>query len=347
MRRKVLTVVIYVLAATANFCFMFDILNQPPYVASWLGRLLLSAIFWWPPLLLAFSYPRHLFADSSRCKHRLRLAAVLNSLGLLASIFYFAHLAAAFREAPYDRSGPALLLLAPLLAMPMFLVVALFLLLRGKSSLATLACAMLWPYWVALAYLSAHQWSLDRQIVTVFYFLSFLAPALFAFAIGALSYSRKLAHATAGLASLCCIPWISAIELGYHSWANAWTIFNSPDPSLLLYPVLRHAETVIISVALITLAFSTAGLRMLPSSWTVKRSPIRNRAWPALVITLCVLAVWFGMSAIPYHIPGQSDSYDRPILQILHVEKRGLQFHEACVSVWEQPSFSVSKSHND
>jgi hypothetical protein len=50
---------------------------------------------------------------------------------------------------------------------------------------------------------------------------------------------------------------------------------------------------------------------------------------------------------MPYRIPGALDYSDWPVLQILHVVKNGLQFHENCVRVWgriDRPySLSVTK----
>ena len=45
------------------------------------------------------------------------------------------------------------------------------------------------------------------------------------------------------------------------------------------------------------------------------------------------MMIWFCQSVMPYRIPGAVDYSAWPILQILHVEKRGLQFHETRVSV--------------
>ena len=56
---------------------------------------------------------------------------------------------------------------------------------------------------------------------------------------------------------------------------------------------------------------------------------------------------------MPYRIPGALDRSSWPLLQILHVEKRGLQFNETRVSVWgrryQGPAIpdSVTFSHND
>jgi hypothetical protein len=56
-----------------------------------------------------------------------------------------------------------------------------------------------------------------------------------------------------------------------------------------------------------------------------------------------VLSFWFSQSVMPYRIPGALDS-DYPILGILHVEKRGLQFHETSISVFRNDSFYVSRN---
>src|SRR6516162_921887 len=51
----------------------------------------------------------------------------------------------------------------------------------------------------------------------------------------------------------------------------------------------------------------------------------------------------------PYRIPGAVDYSTWPILQILHVRKQGLQFHEMCINVWGHRGFpeAVSVSRND
>lgn|SRR6266496_959296 len=63
----------------------------------------------------------------------------------------------------------------------------------------------------------------------------------------------------------------------------------------------------------------------------------RCRHLQPVVAGLCfysnVLVVWFSKSVMPYRIPGAVDYANWPILQILHIEKRGLQFHERCISI--------------
>ena len=101
-------------------------------------------------------------------------------------------------------------------------------------------------------------------------------------------------------------------------------------------------------VGLIALAVVTAALRLLPVQWQLRGTPLRERTWPAVGASIVVLAVWFGQSVLPYRIPGAVDYSDYPVLQILHVEKRGLQFHERCFSVyWQRPYRPISVSFTE
>lgn len=131
---------------------------------------------------------------------------------------------------------------------------------------------------------------------------------------------------------------------------NIWVMFNQPNDGHTFYPAF--AVPGIFSVALLALAATIAAMRLLPSRWQVRQLPICQLTWPGFAVSFLVLAVWFTQSVLPYRIPGALDYSDWPILQILHVEKRGLQFHEACISVWggisrpRNPA-SVSFSGND
>lgn len=123
-------------------------------------------------------------------------------------------------------------------------------------------------------------------------------------------------------------------------------MFNLSDRELVMYPFL-HPQLTIFSIGLMALALPTAALRLLPAHWQFRKSPVCERTWPAFAASFLLLAFWFSQSVMPYRTPGALDYSDWPILQILHVEKRGLQFHETCVSVWGHYSFSVSTSRND
>jgi len=59
-----------------------------------------------------------------------------------------------------------------------------------------------------------------------------------------------------------------------------------------MYPPI-YAELTIFAIALIALAITTAALRLLPSHWQFRKLPVCERTWPALAISLLVLALWF------------------------------------------------------
>jgi len=118
-------------------------------------------------------------------------------------------------------------------------------------------------------------------------------------------------------------------------------MFNLPDDDLRMYPPL-YAQLTLLAVALLVFATIVAVLRLLPANWQFRKSPVSERTWPAFGVTFFILAAWFYQSVMPYRIPGALDYADYPIFQILHVEKRGLQFHETAISVSRRNSFSIS-----
>jgi len=179
-------------------------------------------------------------------------------------------------------------------------------------------------------------------------YLCVIAPILFAFAAGCISYRPASAHVLA-LAGLVSLPWIYWATLKDTPLGNIWTLFNVPDRERLTRNLLDFTELTIISIALVLLAIATAALRLLPSGWKLRGLAIRERTWPALAAMLLFLGVWFSKSVMPYRISGAVDYAGWPILQILHVEKRGLQFHETCVKIagYRGHPESVRLSWND
>ena len=79
-------------------------------------------------------------------------SARVRGAGVVTTTVLFADLATPFWKNPVrDIDGPmphAIVLLAVLLV---FFVSAIFLVLRNKSTLATLASILFWPYWLLLA----------------------------------------------------------------------------------------------------------------------------------------------------------------------------------------------------
>ena len=178
--------------------------------------------------------------------------------------------------------------------------------------------------------------------------LCFLASVLFALAAGLILRRPHFAHLCA-VAGVVALPWIYISTLHGNIYVNYWIVFNVPDRELPAYNGLIPTELTIISVALVVLAVTTGALRLLPDRWLLRRKPLCERTWPALAASFCFLAVWFSQSVMPYRIPGALDYSSWPILQILHVQKHGLQYHETCIRVREHRGFpeSVSFSSND
>jgi hypothetical protein len=324
VQRKSRTVLIYLAAAAATSGFVLN----PDAREEWRGFLVEWLIVCAIPLLFAFTYSRHLLSNSPVQQKRQRFGAVLSGLAIMAAALLVPLVAPVFRENPMGDSVLALQLV-PLIALPVFLVAALFLLLKGRSSFATFACALFWPYWFVIA-LDLYRWPQDGPMQTVLYFLCLISPTLFAFAAGAASYRPTLAHATA-LSALVGMSWVYW-SLRASPLRDAWVMFNVPDASMGLYPELQFKLT-ILAVPLIALATATAALRLLPSHWQFRKLSLCERTWPALAVGLLVLAIWFGQSVMPYRLPGGVNLGEYTTLKILHVEKRGLQFHETCVSV--------------
>jgi len=344
MQRNTATSIIYVLAAAAcSICMLSRNLEAG-------GRWSVLLLFWLfvcaVPLLFVFAYPRFLFADSAP-QNRLKHAALLHGVAAVTATVLFTVLSPFWKNPVRDIDDSIPHALVPLAVLVVFFVAAIFLLLKKKSSLATFASILFWPYWLLLALVFVDRWFQDSGIHAGYYFVCFLTPILFAFAAGAISYRPTIAHAAA-FTGLLGAPWLYWNLMKDSGLGNVWLMFNLPDEKFPMYPPM-YAVPAIFSVGLITLAIATAAVRLLPSRWHLRESALRQRTWPGFAACFVLLAVWFSQSVMPYRIPGAVDYSDWPILQILHVEKRGLQFHENCVDVWRRPDrpMSVSFSGND
>ena len=178
--------------------------------------------------------------------------------------------------------------------------------------------------------------------------LCFFAVVLFVLAAALISRRPHFAPICA-VAGVVALPWIYTSTLQGNIYGNYWIVFNVPDRELPAYNGLIPTELTIISAALFVLAVTTGALRLLPDRWLLRRKLLCERTWPAVAASFCFLAVWFSQSVMPYRIPGALDYSSWPILQILHVQKHGLQFHETCIRVWGHRGLpdSVSFSSND
>jgi hypothetical protein len=336
-----LTKIIYLVAAAA--CSLFLLSRNLEAGGRWSVLLLYWLFVCALPLLFVFAYPRFLFADSTSQKRR-KYAAALHGLGAVTATVLFPILAVPFWKNPVrDLDESKSIVVIQVSVFVLFLVVAVFLLLKNKSSLVMFASLLFWPYWFLSALVNTGRFFEATPLQAVFYFLCFVSAVLFAFAAGTIPQRPTFAHATA-LAGLMSVPWIYSNAMTDSGLGNVWLVFNVPDRELGAYPP-PYAQIAITVVGLIALAVVTAGLRLLPAQWQFRGTPFRERTWPAVGAGIVVLAIRFSQSVLPYRIPGAIDYRDYPVLQILHVEKRGLQFHERCFSVyWQRPYRPISVS---
>ena len=276
MWRITFTVFIYSLAAVAaSFFWVTRAQDGFGSEAIWRWLLLFSA-----PLLFVFAYPRFLFDSPTPETSRQRSAAILHGSGAAITTILFLVLGSAFWRNPLRDADSMLLLAVPIVAVPVFLVAALSLLMKNRSTLAKLASFLLWPYWLLLALTFCGRFFEATIFRAAFSFLCFIVPLLFAFAAGAVSYRPTVAHCSA-LAGLMSAPWVYWTTLQDTPLGNIWTQFNVPDRELLMYNMLTFAKLTVISVGFMVVAITIAAIRLLPTRWRIRTLPLCERTWPA------------------------------------------------------------------
>jgi hypothetical protein len=75
----------------------------------------------------------------------------------------------------------------------------------------------------------------------------------------------------------------------------------------------------------------------------LRKIPLRERTWPVFAVCLLFIAVWYCVSVSPYRVPLIVDGVGAE-LTLLHVEKRGIQFHETSISVYRDGRFFVARN---
>ena len=142
------------------------------------------------------------------------------------------------------------------------------------------------------------RWFQQTGIYATSCFFWFTVPVLLAFAAGAVSSRPKVAH-IAALTGLVGAPWLYWHFMTESGLGNVWLIFNVPANELRMfsYSTLAYALVAILSVALLAIAVTTACLRLLPSKWLLRGTPVREGlGLPASFLLLCV---WFSQSLCP------------------------------------------------
>jgi len=338
MKLRIWTAIIYVSAGIAcsflmssrNFVMELSPVSNSRWRDVFLAWPFVSGIL----LLFAFLYPRFVLAESSTRMLRVS-AALINGVGLVGAAAAFPMVALPFRTNPlHDNNNSIVLPVALFSALCIFLVSSILLLAKGRSSLAMLASLLVWPYsfCVALGLLDRYFQGTSFQAICYFFF--FVTPLLLVFGGGAILYKPVLAHAIA-LSAFVSAPWMWRYVIEDSGLGNVWTVFNDPGDEFARFSYSQRvsAALAIVAIALLCVAVAIAALRLLPSNWRIRNLRLRDRTWPAFAVAVIVLAVWFSEDVMPYRIPGAVDYSSWPMLQILHVQKHGLKFHDRCVRV--------------
>jgi len=149
-----------------------------------------------------------------------------------------------------------------------------------------------------------------------------------------------------GLLSGClAIFWFYRLEFGYMFPAlNTWVTFNVPDSGPGFSQELLFAKLRIATASAALMATTLSAARLLPSHWVVRKRPVQDRLWPALMLSATAILIWYLVSVSPYRIPVIVDGVTAE-LTLLHVEKNGNQFHETGISVFRDGQ--VYRFHND
>ncbi|HTZ99541.1 MAG TPA: hypothetical protein VMB02_04355 [Candidatus Aquilonibacter sp.] len=178
-----------------------------------------------------------------------------------------------------------------------------------------------------------------RETESVILLVSLSSLLLFLVASVAIFYRPKIGYGVGLAAGLLALVWLVRSELALAPWLNSWIALNESDRfgSFLVLP----AVVKIASTALVVIAVSCSALRLLPTRWTFRGRPVRERTWPAVALTTLVLAMWFGWAVRPYRLPGMVDLGIPPTLRILHVEKRGLRFQETFIATSRDGRFWI------
>jgi hypothetical protein len=285
------------------------------------------------PLIFLIPYSRFLLGSATRAQRM--WALFLNAVAAMAAYAYLL----SWPIWPPPES-PFWLILVVAVALPAtFLIAATALAVRHRHAFAagTIAVLLIWPClavpalelpWLrSLAYRAA--WSgvvLSPLILGVACFLVFSRP--------------RVGYLMGLLGTLVAWPVSILREMYYPDRANSWLMFNLPD-----YPgpsgTIAYAERSILCITVLIICTVTSCLRSLPSSWTVRRVPIRDRSWPIAAISLLCVAGWFFHAVAPYRVP-EVEHHRTPGVTVAHLEKRGLHFCETKVTMLHDSEFYLA-----
>jgi hypothetical protein len=127
---------------------------------------------------------------------------------------------------------------------------------------------------------------------------------------------------------------IARREFSEFSFINSWNTLNLPDSVPDVGRFILFAKLTIVSGLLIVFAALLSMTSLFAERWTARGSPIREKIWPAVLITVLVGTTWFAYGAIPYSVPMFHRSQRIGELYLIHIQRNGIRLHATEVSFW-------------
>ncbi len=165
----------------------------------------------------------------------------------------------------------------------------------------------------------------------------------FAVASAGVFIRPRLSYLLGAVSGVVALHWFWQIEFGYFPVLSSWIAFNLADGNpYSLADIFQAKLRILFAVTVVASTACSVG-RLLPASWVLRNLPLRERTWPALAVCFLVIASWYGVSVSPYRIPIIADGVASE-LTLLHVEKRGMQFHETAITAFRDGKLYVQRN---
>jgi len=143
-------------------------------------------------------------------------------------------------------------------------------------------------------------------------------------------------YAATILGTILYLQWILSTES--RAYGNSWVALNASSPESSIG--MHYAALRILSTAILLITLIWAVTRLLPDRWQLRGLGVNQRTWPAITVTLMLIAWWFGTFVFPYRQPVIVDAAI-PEVSILHVKKEGTLLHETRVTVYGDGTYFV------
>ena len=114
----------------------------------------------------------------------------------------------------------------------------------------------------------------------------------------------RISHLLGLMSGVGALYWFYSIEFGYPFPAlNTWVTFNLPDGTPDSSGDILFAKLKIIFAISALAATAISATRLLPRHWIIRHRRVRDRLWPALVVSALATLGWYAFSVSPYRIP--------------------------------------------